>query len=65
MRDRLVAISGLAKMYGDVLGGDQYFAGLWRSDMLRGLLWHAQGMRLFDSNLGQFTLVEVKAPSWS
>jgi hypothetical protein len=64
-RDRLVAISGLAKMYRDVLGGDQYFAGLWQSDMLPGLLWHAQGMRLFDSNLGQLTLVEVKAPSWS
>ncbi|KAJ9659255.1 hypothetical protein H2198_003259 [Neophaeococcomyces mojaviensis] len=64
-RDRLVAISGLAKIYGDVLGDYRYFAGLWQSDMLRGLLWYAQGMRLFDSNLSHPTVVEVKAPSWS
>jgi hypothetical protein len=39
--DKLVAISGLAKEVNRALGGqDQYLAGLWRRDMLSGLLWY-------------------------
>ncbi|KAK5208223.1 hypothetical protein LTR41_006159 [Exophiala xenobiotica] len=64
-RDRLVAISGIAKMYGMVLHGDRYVAGLWQSDILPGLLWYAEGLELFGTKLGQSTDVEVNAPSWS
>lgn len=64
-RDRLVAISGIAKMYGTILHDDRYVAGLWQSDMLPGLLWYAEGLGPFGNKLGQSPDVEVKAPSWS
>ncbi|KIW40681.1 uncharacterized protein PV06_07858 [Exophiala oligosperma] len=65
-RDRLVAISGIARMYGATLQSDRYVAGLWQSDMLPGLLWYAKGLELFGNKLDQSTHdVEVEAPSWS
>jgi hypothetical protein len=36
LQDRLVAISGLAKMFGDMIRDDEYVAGLWKRDLLRG-----------------------------
>ena len=64
-RDRLVAISGIAKMYGMALHGDRYLAGLWQLDILPGLLWYAKGLELFGSKRSQSTDVEINAPSWS
>ncbi len=40
--DRLVAISGLAKMFGNAIRCWEYAAGLWKPDLIRGLLWHAK-----------------------
>lgn len=37
--DRLPAISSLAKEFGRLKGDDTYCAGLWRSDIIKGLLW--------------------------
>jgi hypothetical protein len=37
--DLLPAISGMARCFREVLQ-DDYFAGIWRKDMLRGLLWY-------------------------
>lgn len=64
-RDRPVAISGIAKMYGTLFPGERYVAGLWQSDIVPGLLWYAQGLELFGSKVGQSPDVEVSAPSWS
>ena len=61
--DRLPAISGIAQSLTGV-NGDDYVVGLWRGELLRGLLWHAdpnsewQDFALEGSN----TYV---APSWS
>lgn len=37
-RDKLVAISGVAKEFADAVG-DEYVAGLWRENLVNGLLW--------------------------
>lgn len=53
--DRLIAISGLAKHFESALG-DQYLAGLWKHDLLRGIGWRqTSGYR----KAGYY------APSWS
>ncbi|KAF2478251.1 HET-domain-containing protein [Lindgomyces ingoldianus] len=39
--DRFPALSGLAKCFQQVLN-DEYVAGLWRNDLLRGLLWRTR-----------------------
>jgi Heterokaryon incompatibility protein (HET) len=65
-QDRLVAISGLAQSYGDVIGDDQYCAGLWKQDMIRGLLWRTPGAMLFDASIAHRKVVgNVVSPSWS
>jgi len=40
--DKFPAISGLAKPIADLIN-DTYVAGLWKGDLLRGLLWNAHG----------------------
>ena len=57
--DRLPAIAGIAKRFGAAVN-DSYHAGLWRHDMICGLLWHAA-----DSNYTGATKSSAKAPSWS
>jgi hypothetical protein len=42
--DRIPAISGLAALVRDITE-DEYCAGLWRSDLLRGLLWQYSALR--------------------
>ncbi|RDW63573.1 hypothetical protein BP6252_11118 [Coleophoma cylindrospora] len=37
--DRLPALSGLAELVQEITG-DSYCAGLWKNDLIRGLLWH-------------------------
>ena len=65
LRDRLIAISGIAKFYGKVLRDDTYVAGLWRSDMILGLLWYAKGLQIFGDKVNRTVAVENKIPSWS
>ncbi|KAM0549202.1 hypothetical protein ACHAPJ_009511 [Fusarium lateritium] len=53
--DKLPAISGLAEIFAKRLD-DQYVAGLWRSDLIEGLLWQGLNCRRRQ---------EYRAPSWS
>lgn len=65
--DRFPAISGLARYFGDILE-DEYLAGLWKSDLWRGLYWGV-GVNVAASwaaLLEQLSRPNVyKAPSWS
>ena len=56
--DRLPAIAGIAKRFGEA-ADDDYHAGLWRRDMLLGILWHAISINPAE------TTKSVRAPSWS
>jgi len=57
-QDRLPAISGIAKRFGTAVN-DNYHAGLWRKDMVFGLLWYVIREEVeCTSNL-------ARAPSWS
>ncbi|KAM0351006.1 hypothetical protein ACHAPU_002784 [Fusarium lateritium] len=53
--DKLPAISGLARIYANLLN-DEYVAGLWRSHLLEGLLWRGLNCRRVQ---------DYRAPSWS
>lgn len=59
-QDKLVAISGIAKLFQAFLPGDNYLAGLWKNDLAYGLLWRSA---TYDPS----PLVHVpdRAPSWS
>ncbi|KAF9892785.1 hypothetical protein FE257_000374 [Aspergillus nanangensis] len=57
--DRLVAISGLASLV-QTQTGDTYVAGLWRKDLLHGLLWTWSGETKPQRRTAQYV-----APSWS
>lgn len=57
--DKLFAISGLARLFQERLGGSEYLAGLWRKDLERQLLWRAAGLGLATRSR------EYRAPSWS
>ena len=62
--DKLVAISGIAKIFQSKLG-DDYLAGLWRRILLDELLWQA-GPRENESRGGTTRRpIEYRAPSWS
>jgi hypothetical protein len=66
IQDRLVAISGLAKIFGDLIQDDEYVAGLWRRDMTRGLSWHVSGAKLIPSKTTQsFSIPADTFPSWT
>jgi hypothetical protein len=60
--DKLIALGGLAESWQQQLQ-DEYFAGLWRMNLIRGLLWHV-GARseLHDQHANPARYV---APSWS
>lgn len=55
--DKFPAISGLATEYSYLLG-DSYIAGLWRSDIIRGLCWRSSQQSPQNSSIDY-------APSWS
>ncbi|KAL9112220.1 MAG: hypothetical protein Q9187_007804, partial [Circinaria calcarea] len=59
-RDKLVAISGLAREWRLRLG-NEYFAGLWKNDLHRELLWH---MQLLEEGTRKRTST-YRAPTWS
>lgn len=42
--------------------GDKYLAGLWRGDILRGLMWHCRGRYAVEKG---WLPAEYRAPSWS
>lgn len=58
--DRLIAISGLARMIGETVKDYGYAAGLWKSDLIRGLLWYAEDAKFVPSKPAHDIL-----PSWS
>ncbi|KAK0721093.1 heterokaryon incompatibility protein-domain-containing protein [Lasiosphaeris hirsuta] len=62
--DKLVALAGLSEAWKSMVH-DEYLAGLWRSDLTRGLLWQAdRGLRA-DSGLATSRPSYHRAPSWS
>lgn len=68
IRDRLVALSGLAKVFGNTIQceDDDYVAGLWKPDLIRGLMWHTVDARLIPRRYSTGMLAVNKTfPSWS
>jgi hypothetical protein len=64
--DRLLAISGLARIYGDMIRNPTYVAGLWKEDLIRGLLWHVEGTTLIPKGSADNIPISHEAfPSWS
>ncbi|KAF2006833.1 HET-domain-containing protein [Amniculicola lignicola CBS 123094] len=58
--DKLPAVSGIAKTI-EERTGDTYVAGLWRSQMIEGLIWQSMG-----SHSGKTSRPpEYRAPTWS
>jgi hypothetical protein len=58
--DRLVAFSGLARIFGNMIRSHEYVAGLWKSDLIRGLIWHTEGAKLVPRQSPNSVF-----PSWS
>jgi hypothetical protein len=64
--DRLVAISGLAKIFGNTIRSHEYVAGLWKPDLIRGLLWHTNGAKLIPrQSTDNMRAFNNAFPSWS
>ncbi|KAK4120576.1 hypothetical protein N657DRAFT_683659 [Parathielavia appendiculata] len=59
--DRFAAGSGLAKVFGDTIRCDEYFAGLWKPDMIRGLMLYTEGPTLIPRK----PLDSDNFPTWS
>jgi len=59
MEDRLVALAGIAKQYAarKLKPDEQYWAGIWSSDIMPGMLWRTEGPA--------YRVSEWRAPSWS
>lgn len=57
-RDKLPAMSGLAKKFQEAIGAD-YVAGLWSNELVHGMAWQCCGERTPAS------LEEYTGPSWS
>jgi hypothetical protein len=64
--DKLPAISGLASFFGQHIG-DEYVVGLWRGDLIRGLVWCNTTNRKPEKEHMQHLLSSRPAniPSWS
>ncbi|KAM5341800.1 hypothetical protein ACJ41O_014831 [Fusarium nematophilum] len=58
-QDKLVAVSGLADLFAAQMGTD-YIAGLWKSTLLKDLLWEVDA----DNSVSKRPL-SYRAPSWS
>jgi hypothetical protein len=63
--DRLVAISGVAKIFGNTIRSDEYVAGLWKPDLIRGLIWHTEGAELIPRPSADNKQDINTFPSWS
>ena len=62
--DKLIAISGLAKVFRQILGNDQYLAGLWKNNIPNGLLWYVVLLAPSKSK-SRTTCAGYRAPTWS
>lgn len=64
--DILPALSGLAKAFQNLVA-DQYCAGLWANDLLRGLMWRRQPPKPadFEKVVAQPKPQDYRVPSWS
>jgi hypothetical protein len=68
-RDKLVAISGVARRFQDGIG-DDYVAGLWRDDLAKQMLWREnEEWPIFwvneEPQEAEATEIPFRAPSWS
>ncbi|KAF4333693.1 heterokaryon incompatibility [Fusarium beomiforme] len=63
-RDKLVAISGLAEQMSCIVN-DKYASGLWRKDLIRGLLWKTLPDTENEAKRYPFSGDGFVAPSWS
>ena len=64
--DRFVAISGLAELYGNTIRSHEYVAGLWKPDLIRGLIWYTKGAKLIPrQSMDSMRAVNNAFPSWS
>ncbi len=64
--DRLIAISGLAKIFGNTIRSHEYVAGLWKPDLIRGLMWHTDGAKLIpQQSKDKMGALNDTFPSWS
>ncbi|CZR51221.1 uncharacterized protein PAC_01096 [Phialocephala subalpina] len=61
-KDKLPAISGLAKRFGEVLGGE-YLAGLWKDDLPLALCWSTKSFQDQGGWLERIT--PYATPTWS
>jgi len=62
--DRLIAISGLAKILQQCLG-DRYLAGIWESSLPKSLLWIAKKQVRPGTCVQVFSPMPYVAPTWS
>ena len=46
--DELAAIAGLANVFEEQGWGKEYIAGLWKEDVLRGLLWERRNDNVYE-----------------
>lgn len=63
-RDRFPALSALVRTISDQFPDEKYLAGLWKSDLHRGLLWTNSSCNTPSNHL-RFGYNEYVAPSWS
>ncbi|KAF2468783.1 HET-domain-containing protein [Lindgomyces ingoldianus] len=64
--DRLVAISGLARIFGSIIRTHEYVVGLWKPDLIRGLLWYTEGSMLIPrQSVDSMRSSYSNFPSWS
>lgn len=65
--DRLVALSGLARVFGNTIQCNEYVSGLWKPDLIRGLIWHTEGAGLIPrrSPPQSIRAASNTFPSWS
>lgn len=61
--DKFIAIAGLAKEFGKHTE-DEYVAGLWRKNLINGLLWHVGDVTIFPLQPSTRPQ-QYRAPSWS
>ncbi|PWY73546.1 HET-domain-containing protein [Aspergillus eucalypticola CBS 122712] len=64
-QDRLPAIAALARIINERFPEQRYLAGLWESDLHRGLLWTTVSFKKFDDYHKLQSTNGYTAPSWS
>jgi len=62
--DKLVTISGLAEQMSRIIN-DEYVSGLWKRDLIRGLLWTTLPDKNVETKRYPFSGEGFVAPSWS